>query len=150
MAPMKKSTIADAAASAITGLEGLLWLAAGGYGEQLQRLAEQNLRDYDLLQGHLSDVSYGGGMMALYALAGHLLPSRLGGREFKKAGVACIAVLGLLVEVTQAFGPEFTSDVWDLVAYAGGAAVAYVIDKGVWALKDRFLQKNESPQGYGV
>lgn len=107
-----------------------LYFAGALYGEHLQNLALKGQRDYDFLQGHLSDFGAVAAETALFLGATHYLGKRAGWSErhlkFMECANSCIPVaIQSLSEISERWDKSFTFDPVDILAYVGGAAAAY-------------------------
>ena len=107
-----------------------LYFSGALYGEHLQALAENGLRDYDFLQGHLSDFGAIAAETALNLGAVHYWGRRDGWSDkrlrFMEYVLLCIpATLHSMKEITELMDPNFTFDPVDILAYIGGAVAAY-------------------------
>lgn len=100
-------------------IQGLTYAGFSLYGECLQSLARQGLRDYDWMQGHLSD----------FALAGQMTAFLLSAFGESRAGKALSAMAVPTAFTYHEFFPfsatEGTFDVQDIACFYAGAAVAY-------------------------
>ena len=108
------------------------------YGEHLQKLAYEGQRDYDLLQGHLSDAAGA----SLLSVLGYALTYQH--QKFRKYVPLAVYALMALNEIKDHRAVDtitqkpFITDWRDLIAIGVGVGLAYVVTAGI----DRYVHKH--------
>ncbi len=107
-----------------------LYSAGALYGEHLQAVGQAGEWQYDLLHGQLSDFCTAGAEASLLVGLAYSLAKRSELDEKSTETVARFAasvpiVTLTLLEIQQIWNPDFIFDPIDILAYAGGAALAY-------------------------